>query len=198
EGKLFILGKGKKQRFVYLTDRALGWLDKYLTVRLRYANASGNHGKELIDRETHMDKSVSQDLVQSSSNSLPEVQDASGGNKNIVLVENYRSSGFLSKFDSPALFIPFGGRRSGKRDARISTNYFQEKIADYRRRLGIQVPTSAHSLRHGFATYLAENGASPAAIQVLLGHESLNTTTRYVHASDKFAEEQHRKKHPLG
>jgi len=52
-------------------------------------------------------------------------------------------------------------------------------------------------LRHGFATYLAEQGASPAAIQVLLGHESLNTTTRYVHSSDKFAKETHTKFHPL-
>jgi len=39
-----------------------------------------------------------------------------------------------------------------------------------------------------FATYMAENNANPAAIQVLLGHESLNTTTRYLHASQKFAE----------
>jgi len=51
-------------------------------------------------------------------------------------------------------------------------------------------------LRHGFATYLAEEGANPAALQVLLGHESLDTT-RYVHASDKYAEETHHKYHPL-
>ena len=59
------------------------------------------------------------------------------------------------------------------------------------------MPTTPHSLRHGFATYLAENGASPAAIQILLGHESLNTTTKYVHASDRYAEKSHRKYHPL-
>lgn len=52
-------------------------------------------------------------------------------------------------------------------------------------------------MRHGFATYLAEQGANPAAIQRLLGHESLQTTTRYVHASDKFAQEAHEKYHPL-
>jgi len=96
-----------------------------------------------------------------------------------------------------ALFVPYRGGRDGHTRGRISPNYLQEKIAEYRRRLGIVVPTSAHSLRHGFATYLAENGANPAAIQVLLGHESLQTTTRYVHASDKFAESEHRGKHPL-
>ncbi len=71
------------------------------------------------------------------------------------------------------------------------------KIAEYRRRLGIIVPTSAHSLRHGFATYIAEEGANPAAIQRLLGHSSLQTTSKYVHASDKFAEKAHRDFHPL-
>ncbi len=73
----------------------------------------------------------------------------------------------------------------------------QAKIKKYREVLGIILPTSAHSLRHGFATYLAEEGASPVAIQLLLGHESLNTTTRYVNASQKFAEDAHKKFHPL-
>ena len=44
---------------------------------------------------------------------------------------------------------------------------------------------------------MAEQGASPVALQILLGHESLDTTTRYVHASEKFAEETVKKSHPL-
>ena len=134
-GKIFILGKGRKERFVYLTDRAKRILDKYLGTR---------------------------------------------------------------KDTLPYLFIPYRGRNSGEKNKKVSTNYLQYKIKKYREMLGINVPTSAHSLRHGFATYLAEKGANPAAIQVLLGHESLDTTTRYVHASDRYAEETHRKFHPLG
>jgi len=103
----------------------------------------------------------------------------------------------MRKDDHPALFIPYRGSRVGTKDARISDVYLQSKIKEYREKLGINVPTSAHSLRHGFATYLAEQGANPAAIQILLGHESLDTTTRYVHASDHFAEAQHKKFHPL-
>lgn len=133
-GRLFIRGKGRKERFVYLTDRAKYWLNQY----------------------------------------LPKRTDA-----------------------APAMFIPYRGNNAGKNIKRISTNYLQMKIKEYREKLRINVPTSAHSLRHGFATYLAESGANPAAIQVLLGHESLDTTTRYVHASDKFAEETHRKFHPV-
>lgn len=136
-GRIFIQGKGKKQRFVYLTPRAWHHLDDYLKMR--------------TDNLT-------------------------------------------------ALFIPYRGRNSKDTAGikkRISTNYLQERIKFYREKLKINVPTSAHSLRHGFATYLAESGANPAAIQILLGHESLDTTTRYVHASDKYAETTHRKFHPL-
>jgi len=133
-GRIFITGKGRKQRFVYLTPRAKQHVDAYLATR----------------------------------------QD-----------------------DCPALFIPYAGRNVAKLRKRISTNYLQDRIKRYREKLRINVPTSAHSLRHGFATYLAEKGANPAALQILLGHESLDTTTRYVHASDKYAEETHRKYHPL-
>ena len=133
-GRIFILGKGKKQRFVYLTERAKGHIDNYI--------------KERVD-------------------------------------------------DSPFLFIPKRGSNARDKSKHISPNYLQMKIKKYRELLGINVPTSAHSLRHGFATYLAEQGANPAAIQILLGHESLETTTRYVHASDKYAETTHKKYHPL-
>lgn len=133
-GKIFIVGKGKKERFVYLTPRSLTYLEHYLKLRLD---------------------------------------------------------------NLPALFVPQKGKRRNQKDCRISTNYLQDKIKKYREKLGIIVPTSAHSLRHGFATYLAEQGASPVAIQMLLGHESLNTTTRYVNASDRFAQEAHKKFHPL-
>ncbi|MEK7165350.1 MAG: tyrosine-type recombinase/integrase [Patescibacteria group bacterium] len=133
-GKIFIMGKGKKERFVYLTERAKSVIDRYLSTR--------------------------SDIF-------------------------------------PALFIPYRGRGTMGANRRLSTNYLQERIKIYRQKLRINVPTSAHSLRHGFATYLAEQGASPAAIQILLGHESLDTTTRYVHVSDQFAQDSHRKYHPL-
>ncbi|OGY89892.1 MAG: hypothetical protein A3B30_03135 [Candidatus Komeilibacteria bacterium RIFCSPLOWO2_01_FULL_52_15] len=134
-GKIFIRGKGKKERFVYLTERALQQLDRYMKER----------GEDRL----------------------------------------------------PHLFIPARGRNTGSMFKGISPNYLQSKIKEYRELLNINVPTSAHSLRHGFATYLAESGANPAAIQVLLGHESLDTTTRYVHASDRYAAKEHRKFHPL-
>lgn len=133
-GKIFVEGKGRKRRFIYLTNRAESYIRDYLKLR---------------------------------------------------------------DDDNPFLFIAERGRNAANNKKHISPNYLQMKIKWYREYLGISIKTSAHSLRHGFATYLAEQGANPAAIQVLLGHESLETTTRYVHASDRYAEDSHRKFHPL-
>lgn len=79
----------------------------------------------------------------------------------------------------------------------ISANYIQEKLKKYRLLLGFSEDISPHTLRHGFATYLAESGASPVALKTLLGHESLETTTKYVHTSDNFAQAAHEDYHPL-
>ena len=182
DGRLYILGKGKKERAVFLTPRSMDWLNKYLRVRLEHAFTDRDENEQPIQLDR-----LSKDL-----DNLGD-----GNRRYISLVESYRRSGFLDRFDSKAVFIPFSGPNVNKENCRLSTNYFQERIAEYRRRLGIQIPTSAHSLRHGFATYMAENGANATALQVLLGHESLDTTTRYVHGSEKFARETVEKYHPL-
>lgn len=133
-GRIFIRGKGKKERFVYLTPRAYGYVQQYLHTRTDAAEA---------------------------------------------------------------LFVPYRGSNASTLQKKISPNYFQSRVKWYREILRINVPITPHSLRHGFATYLAESGANPAAIQILLGHESLDTTTRYVHASDRYAEKTHQDFHPL-
>lgn len=45
---------------------------------------------------------------------------------------------------------------------------------------------SYHSLRHSFATYYLSNGGSLLALQSMLGHKTLNTTTIYLHLSQNF------------
>lgn len=49
---------------------------------------------------------------------------------------------------------------------------------------GIRKKIHPHSLRHSYATHLIENGYDVATVQPLLGHNSAETTLRYVHMAN--------------
>ena len=46
---------------------------------------------------------------------------------------------------------------------------------------GIKKRVSVHSLRHAFSTHLLNRGANILQIKELLGHESIQTTSKYLH-----------------
>lgn len=61
----------------------------------------------------------------------------------------------------------------------------QRAVAQAGRSAGLSRAIHCHTFRHSFATHLVERGIDLRTIQVLLGHESLETTMIYTHVARK-------------
>ena len=51
-------------------------------------------------------------------------------------------------------------------------------------KVGIKKKISPHVLRHSFATHMLEKGVNLKRVQLLLGHNSMKTTSIYLHLAD--------------
>jgi len=61
---------------------------------------------------------------------------------------------------------------------------------------GIKRAISPHQMRHSFATHMLEKGADLRSLQVLLGHEDINTVEVYTHVETSQLRKIYDKKHP--
>ena len=79
----------------------------------------------------------------------------------------------------------FPGNRWHTGDTPIDTKVVWNACKEAAQRAGLQKDVHPHTLRHCFATHLLEAGANLRTIQILLGHNDLKETARYLHLSQR-------------
>ena len=101
----------------------------------------------------------------------------------------------LAGQQSEDLFITSRGTKAGEAMSRVM---FWNLVKKYALQAGITVPLSPHTLRHAFATHLINHGADLRAVQMLLGHADISTTTIYTHVARERLKSIVAQHHPRG
>jgi integrase/recombinase XerD len=83
-----------------------------------------------------------------------------------------------------------------QRGGRLTRQGVWELVKKYAGRVGLAGKMTPHTLRHGYATHLLENGADLRYIQELLGHASISTTQIYTHISKARLKKAYLEAHP--
>ncbi|MBL8337221.1 MAG: site-specific tyrosine recombinase XerD [Rhodoferax sp.] len=94
-----------------------------------------------------------------------------------------------------ALFLTSSGPNAGTGMSRVM---FWSLVRKYAQMAGIATAPSPHTLRHAFATHLLNHGADLRAVQMLLGHADISTTTIYTHVARERLKLLHARHHPRG
>ena len=110
---------------------------------------------------------------------------------------------WLVRYLAEARPIILGGQQTGdlfvtRYGQGMSRIMFWQLVKKYAQLAEISSPLSPHTLRHAFATHLLNHGADLRAVQLLLGHADISTTTIYTHVARERLKVLHAEHHPRG
>jgi integrase/recombinase XerD len=115
-----------------------------------------------------------------------------------VWIKQYLSAArpsLLAGKQTDDLFVTHRGTKAGTAMSRVM---FWMIVKKHALSAGITAPLSPHTLRHAFATHLLNHGADLRAVQMLLGHADISTTTIYTHVARERLKTLHAQHHPRG
>ena len=121
------------------------------------------------------------------------------GNKERYVLYGSRCSELLKKYisvRSDFLKYPNDYLILSKTGRKINTREIRNIINRIKTKAGISISISPHTFRHTFATHMLNEGADLRAVQELLGHENLSTTTIYTHLTNEKLRRTYLNTHP--
>lgn len=117
------------------------------------------------------------------------------GNKPRLCFYDQRSAIYISRYlskrkdNSPALFV------QRMKPVRMNKGGVEEIFRTARRKSKLNKTITPHTMRHSFASDLAQNGIPIHSLQRMLGHANVSTTSQYLHVSDVRLEEEYARFH---
>lgn len=123
------------------------------------------------------------------------------GNKERLVPFGQEASEWMARYVADGRGAILRGQRTEDlfvtaRGAAMSRVMFWNLVKKYALIAGIHAPLSPHTLRHAFATHLLNHGADLRAVQMLLGHADISTTTIYTHVARERLRTLHSQHHP--
>jgi integrase/recombinase XerD len=171
------------------TEQALGMRDKAM---LELLYASGLRVSELVNLKS-FELGLSQNVVTV----------IGKGQKERMVPFGQEAGEWLARYLSGARAEILKGQQTHylfvtRRGSGMSRVMFWNIIKRYAKVSGIAQSLSPHTLRHAFATHLLNHGADLRAVQMLLGHSDISTTTIYTHVAKERLKTLHAMHHPRG